>query len=365
MQVKEARYYDHLDGQRVQCKLCPHDCIIPDGGRGVCAVRYNSGGTLFTLVADRIVARNLDPIEKKPLFHFHPGSMAYSIATVGCSLRCSFCQNWEISQWPRDRLPKHLESDGEAQISDVMCPRLAQVTDQIPGEPITPAQIVQAARASGARSIAYTYTEPTIFFELAYETACLAKEQGLANIFISNGYINEAPQRELAGVLDAVNVDLKFFREESYRHLSRVKLQPILDSIQRYHELGVWLEVTTLIIPGINDSDEELTEIASFVCALSPDIPWHVSRFHAAYELQGVAQTPAETLQRAVEIGLGVGLKYVYQGNLPGEGGENTLCHRCGGRLIQRYGFHLLSNRIRRGVCPDCGTPVAGVGMGT
>lgn len=362
--MKEARFYERLGGKRVQCRLCPHDCIIPDAGRGVCAVRYNSGGTLFTLVAERIVARSLEPIEKKPLFHFYPGSNAYSIATVGCNLRCTFCQNWEISQWPRERLPKHLEEDGAERDLEPMCPRLSRRGSQVPGEPVTPGQIVRAAREGGARSIAYTFTEPTIFYELAYETAVLAKEQGLSNVFVTNGYINEAPQVELAQVLDAANVDLKFFREQSYRHQSRVKLQPVLDAIRRYHELGVWLEVTTLVIPGINDSDMELRDIASFIHDLSPDIPWHISRFHAAYEMPDTRTTPASTLERAYAIGQEVGLRYIYKGNVPGDGGEHTLCHGCGKTLIQRYGFHLLSSRIRRGACPDCGTPVAGVGMG-
>lgn len=361
--MREARHYTRLDGGRVRCGLCPHDCVIADGGRGVCAVRYNSDGTLFTLVDDRVVARHLDPIEKKPLYHFHPGSTSYSIATVGCSLRCSFCQNWEISQWPRDVLPRHLD-EAESSDSETMCPRLANLEQQIPGEPVTPDEIVRAARDSGALSIAYTYTEPTIFYELAYTTACLAREHGLANVFVSNGYINEAPQRELAQVLDAVNVDLKFFREESYRHLSRIRMQPVLEAIRRYHELGVWLEVTTLVIPGVNDSDAELTDIASFICGLSPDIPWHISRFHAAFEMQNVPPTPVATLERAAAIGARVGLRYIYKGNVPGQGGENTLCHRCGKRLVQRYGYHLLSNQVRRGACPDCGTVVAGIGMG-
>ena len=359
--MKEARFYDRLEGGRVQCRLCPHDCLIPDGGRGVCAVRYNSGGTLFSLVADRIVSHSLEPIEKKPLFHFHPGSLAYSIATVGCSLRCSFCQNWEISQWPRERLPKHLEP--AAAEADPVCPRSSRLADRIPGEFVTPEQIVRAALNGGARSIAYTFTEPTIFYELAYETACLARTQGLANVFVTNGYINEAPQRELAQVLDAANVDLKFFRDQSYRHLSRVKLQPVLDAIRRYHELGVWLEVTTLIIPGVNDSDDELREIAAFICGISPEIPWHVSRFHGAYDMRTVPPTPAQTLRRAAEIGREAGLRYVYKGNLSGDGGENTHCHQCGKRLIQRFGFQVLANQIQRGACPSCGTPVAGVGM--
>lgn len=361
--LHEARFYEPQPDGRVLCTLCPHNCRIPDGGRGVCAVRYNLGGKLYSLVYDKVVARNLEPIEKKPLFHFHPGSTAYSIATVGCCLRCAFCQNWQISQWPKAHLPKRIDEAGTEQEAEPICPRLANLAAEVPGEPVTPAQIVQAARVSGARTIAYTYTEPTIFYELAVDTARLARAAGLKNAFVTSGYINEAPQRELATILDATNVDLKFFREESYRHISRVRLQPILDAIRRYYELGVWVEITTLVVPGVNDSDGELRQIADFVCSLSPEIPWHVSRFYPAYEMRDVPATPVDTLHRAAAIGKAAGLHYVYAGNVPGDGGENTCCHRCGAVLIERYGFYVLANRVRQGRCPDCGTPVAGVGM--
>jgi pyruvate formate lyase activating enzyme len=361
--LHEARFYHPLPDHKVLCTLCPHDCRIPDGGRGACAVRYNAGGRLYTLVYDKVVARNLEPIEKKPLFHFYPGSTAYSIATVGCNLRCAFCQNWQISQWPKEALPKRIDTTGNEVEAEPICPRLARLEAQIPGEPVTPAQIVRAALDSGARSIAYTFTEPTIFYELAVDTARLAKAEGLRNVFVTSGFIGEAPQRELAEVLDAANVDLKFFRDESYRRISRVRLQPILDAIRRYVELGVWVEVTTLVVPGINDSDAELGEIAAFIRSLSPDIPWHISRFYPAHEMRDVPMTPLETLKRAAAIGAAAGLRYVYSGNVPGEGGESTACHGCGAPLIERYGFYVLANRIGQGRCPECGTPVAGIGM--
>ncbi|MAT64826.1 MAG: AmmeMemoRadiSam system radical SAM enzyme [Gammaproteobacteria bacterium] len=359
--MHEARYYTTLADGRVLCTLCPHDCHIPDGGRGACAVRYNRGGRLYTLVYDKVVSRAVEAVEKKPLFNFHPGSTAYSIGTVGCNMRCSFCQNWQISQWPKERLPKSLACKVEG---ETLCPLLEELGDEVPGEPVTPQGIVAAAVAAGATSIAYTYTEPTIFYELAYDTAVLAREQGLRNIFVSNGFISEAPLRELAGVLDAANIDLKFFREESYRHISRARLEPILQAIRLYHELGVWLEVTTLVIPGVNDSDEELGEIAGFIHSVGADVPWHVSQFYPAWRMRDVPVTPVETLRRAARIGREAGLHYVYEGNVPGEQGENTYCHQCGALLIERYGFHLRRNRIRQGVCPDCGTPVAGVGLG-
>jgi len=361
--LHEARFYEPLPDRKVLCTLCPHDCRIPDGGRGVCAVRYNVSGKLYTLVYDKVVARNLEPIEKKPLFHFLPGSTAYSIATVGCCLRCAFCQNWEISQWPKEHLPKRIDERGTEQDAEPICPRLANLAGEIPGEPVTPAQIVQAALDSGARTIAYTFTEPTIFYELAIDTARLAKSAGLKNIFVTSGYINEAPQRALAEVLDAANVDLKFFRDQTYRRISRVKLRPILDAIRRYRELGVWVEVTTLVIPGINDSDMELKEIADFLCALSPEIPWHISRFYPAHEMRDLPITPVATLKRAEAIGRAAGLRYIYAGNVPGEGGESTYCPGCGTLLIERYGFYVLSNRMREGRCPDCDCVIAGVGM--
>ena len=233
----------------------------------------------------------------------------------------------------------------------------------IPGEQLTPQAIIEAALAAGATSIAYTYTEPTIFYELAYDTAVLAREHGLKNIFVTSGYINEAPLRELATVLDSVNVDLKYFKEESYRHISRVRMQPILDAIRLYHELGVWVEVTTLVIPGVNDSDEELKEIAEFVHSVGVEVPWHVSQFYPAHKMLDRPVTPMETLRRAGDLGRAAGLRYVYEGNVPGEKGENTYCYKCNSLLIDRYGFYVRTNRIRDGACPDCGTSIDGIGM--
>lgn len=360
--MHEARYYTSLEGGKLLCTLCPHDCHIPDGGRGACAVRYNRGGKLYTLVYDRVVSRELDPVEKKPLFHFHPGATAYSIGTVGCNMRCAFCQNWQISQWAKEHLPK--TSGCKQDEGEMICPLLSDLEREVPGEPVTPQSIVAAALASGAAAIAYTYTEPTIFYELAYDTAVLARAQGLKNIFVSNGFISEAPLRELAKVLDAANIDLKSFRDETYRHISRARLEPILEAIRLYHELGVWLEVTTLVIPGVNDSDEELKDIAGFVHSVGEEVPWHVSKFYPAWKMLDVPVTPVETLRRAAEIGREAGLRYVYEGNVPGEKGENTTCYRCGALLIERYGFHVRVNRIRHGACPDCGAPIDGVGMG-
>jgi pyruvate formate lyase activating enzyme len=361
--LHEAQFYERLPGNAVLCTLCPHDCRVRDGGRGVCAVRFNDRGTLYTLVYDKVVSREIDPIEKKPLFHFLPGSRAYSIATVGCNLRCAFCQNWEISQWPKERLPHGLTAEGASQPDAPLCPQLAAIEDAIVGERVAPQEIVDAALATGCRSIAYTYTEPTVFYELAYDTAVLARARGLKNVFVTNGFISEAPLRKLATVLDAANVDVKFFNPESYKHISRARLEPILDAIRLYRALGVWVEVTTLVIPGLNDSDEELRSIARFVASVGVEVPWHVSQFYPAWKMLDRPVTPVETLRRAAEIGREAGLRYVYEGNVPGEKGENTYCPGCRTLLIRRYGFRVLDNRIRDSQCPDCGFTIDGVDL--
>ncbi len=360
--LHEARFYERLADGKVLCTLCPHDCHIAEGARGACGVRYNHQGKLYTLVYDKVVAREVNPIEKKPLYHFYPGSFAYSISTVGCNLRCSFCQNWYISQWPKDHLPKHLEAEADKHPPEMICPHLLELERIVTGEHVTPTQIVQAAKDTGCLSISYTFTEPTIFYELAYDTAVLAHQQGLKNTFVSNGFISEAPLRELAKVIDAANIDLKFFKEESYRRISRAPMQPILDAIRLYHELGVWLEITTLVITGVNDSEEELKQIARFIYDLDPAIPWHVTQYYPAYKMHQPA-TPLATLQRARQIGLDTGLRYVYEGNVPGASGDNTYCYHCGELLIQRYGFYVQENRIRDNRCPDCGVQIDGVAM--
>lgn len=360
--LHEARFCRPLPDKAVVCTLCPHDCHIHDGGRGVCAVRFNRGGKLYTLVYDKVVSQEIDPIEKKPLFHFLPGSRAYSVATVGCNLRCSFCQNWQISQWPKEYLPKNVQAEAP-KAGDPLCPQLEAANDAVLGEQVSPQQIVDGALATGCRSVAYTYTEPTIFYELAYDTALLARKRGLKNVFVTNGFIGKEALQELAKVLDAANVDLKFFNPRSYAHISRARLEPILDSIRRYHELGVWIEVTTLVIPGVNDSEQELRDIAEFIASVGPEVPWHVSRFYPAYKMLSRQVTPIATLRRAAEIGRLAGLRYVYEGNVPGDKGENTYCHQCKALLIERYGFRVRENRISKGRCPECGTKADGVAM--
>jgi pyruvate formate lyase activating enzyme len=334
--MKRAMFQELKAGGKVQCGLCAHRCLVPDGGRGICAVRENRDGVLFSLVYDRVIARNVDPIEKKPLFHFLPGSLSYSIAAPGCNFRCLHCQNADISQLPRDR------------------------GGSIPGDPVTPGQIVASAQVARCASISYTYTEPTIYFELAYETARLAVDAGLKNVFVTNGYITAEALREIRPFLHAANIDLKGFTDDFYRKVCGAKLQPVLDAIRLYKELGIWIEITTLVIPGHNDSDEVLGKIAAFVRSVGEDVPWHVSRFHPTYKLMDKPRTPIETLRRARQIGLDAGLRYVYEGNIPGEG-EETMCWSCKKSLVKRIGFAVEENRVRAGKCSYCGAVIEGV----
>ncbi|MBI5199084.1 MAG: AmmeMemoRadiSam system radical SAM enzyme [Nitrospirae bacterium] len=357
--MKEAMLYEKLDKGEVKCILCGHRCLIKDGKKGICAVRENRGGILYTLVYGKVIARHIDPIEKKPLFHFHPGSTSYSIATVGCNLRCFHCQNYEISQYPKKSYElrvKSYERNSELQT-------LNSEPKSIPGEDITPEDIVNLAIKTGCLSISYTYTEPTIFFELAYDTAILAKKKGIKNVFVSNGYTSPEATKMITPYLDANNIDLKSFRDEHYRRVCGAKLQPVLDTIRLMKESGVWVEVTTLIIPSGNDSEEELRDIAGFIKSVSIDIPWHVTQFYPTYKLLEQPRTPIKTLRRAREIGLEVGLRYVYEGNVPGEGGESTYCYNCKMLLIDRYNYLIRGNYIKESKCPNCGSVISGVGL--
>lgn len=334
--MKEAYLYEKHDNRRVRCSLCNHRCLIKVGAKGICGVRENQGGTLMSLVYGKVIARHVDPIEKKPLFHFLPGSDSYSIATVGCNFKCLFCQNADISQMPADH-------------------------DRIWGEDMTPGLIVDDAKASRSSTIAYTYTEPTIYYELAVDTARLAISKGIKNIFVSNGYMTEDCLKDIYPDLHGANIDLKAFSDKFYKEQCGAKLEPVLKTIETMNKMGVWLEVTTLLIPGLNDSDEELRSIAQFLSNIDPDIPWHISRFHPTYHLTDVGATPSGSIHRAKEIGRESGLRYVYTGNLPGDEGEKTFCHGCGDLLIDRVGFSIKANRVKGNRCPECGTEIPGV----
>jgi pyruvate formate lyase activating enzyme len=344
--MKEALLYEKLENQRVRCNLCAHRCTIAEGRKGICLVRENQGGTLYTLVYGIPLSQAVDPIEKKPLFHFYPGSTALSIATAGCNFRCAFCQNADISQMPRER-------------------------GQILGREATPDQVVHAAQRHGSRSIAFTYTEPTIFFEYTYDIAHLAHDAGIANVYVTNGYMTGEMLELFQGRsdshepwLDAANVDLKAFRDETYRKVCGARLQPVLDSLKRMKELGIWVEVTTLVVPDMNDSEVELKDLAQFIAQdLGVETPWHVSRFHPDYKMYDRDATPPTTLHRAYEIGREAGLRYVYVGNLPGAHLEDTHCPNCDQTVVSRWGFQVIHRHLQDSKCANCGTPIDGIGL--
>ena len=333
----EALWYEQIGNRAVQCGLCHHRCHISDGQRGLCGVRENQGGRLVSLVYGRLVSRSIDPIEKKPLFHFLPGSLSCSIATVGCNFRCLHCQNSQISQYP-------LVHGGA-----------------IAGELCSPREVVVEAVGSGCASISYTYVEPTIFYEFAFDCCRLAHDRGIANVFVSNGYMTEGAARQIAPVLDAINIDLKAFSDDFYQRICKARLTPVLENIRLMHGLGVWVEVTTLIIPGLNDGEDELRAIARFLATISVDLPWHVSAFRPAFKLTDRPSTPAATLRMAREIGRAEGLRYVYEGNVCSPGGEDSLCPGCGALLVGRVGFRSRIQGLRQGRCGSCGQEIAGV----
>ncbi|MBI5559885.1 MAG: AmmeMemoRadiSam system radical SAM enzyme [Deltaproteobacteria bacterium] len=332
----EARLWKKAEGNRVNCYLCSFHCNIAEGKLGVCGVRENIGGVLYSLNYGKLIAQHVDPIEKKPLFNFQPATLSYSIATVGCNFRCLHCQNYEISQMPRER-------------------------KVVAGEEAAPEEVVRNALATECRSISYTYTEPTIFFEYAYDCSVKAKEKGLKNVFVTNGYMTKECIDGLSGLLDAANVDVKGFTEEFYKKVCGAKLKPVLETIEYMLKTGIWVEVTTLVIPGHNDSEGELREIARWMYKTDKRMPWHISAFYPAYKMSGVPLTPVSIIDRAREIGLEEGLRYVYTGNVPGDPGESTYCYNCKRPLIKRFGFNVRANYISNSKCPYCDVLIDGV----
>jgi pyruvate formate lyase activating enzyme len=329
--------YERIDRNRVRCYACGHQCPIPDGAVGVCKVRYNAGGRLM-VPWGYVGGLQCDPIEKKPFFHAHPGALAYSFGMLGCDLHCSYCQNWVTSQALRD--PSAIS----------------------PPLDVTPASIVGDALRLGAKAVVSTYNEPLITSEWAVAIFKEARAAGLMTAFVSNG--NGTPQvlDYLAPWIDLYKVDLKSFDDRHYRELGG-RLQPILDTIGRLHEMGIWLELVTLLIPGFNDSDDELRRLTAFVADVSPDIPWHVTAFHGDYKMREPQSTTPAMLRRAADIGRSAGLRYVYAGNLPGQVGdlENTRCSSCSELLVERYGYFIERYRIAPdGTCPRCQTKVPG-----
>jgi pyruvate formate lyase activating enzyme len=338
MSEHDAMLWHAMEGETVQCDLCRHACKIAADQWGICHVRRNAGGLLKTVAYDRIIAANVDPIEKKPLYHFLPGSRSFSIATAGCNFRCAFCQNWQISQQPRNGAPPT-------------------------GQPVTPEQIVALAIENECDSISYTYTEPTIFFELAHDTAKLAHAAGLKNCFVSNGYMSRTALETFAPYLDAINVDLKAFREETYHTVMGAHLEGVLDTLRWLAKSNTWLEVTTLIVPGMNDSEEELADLATFIAKeLGRNTPWHVSRFHGDYEMSDTPATSLETMELAVELGQRAGLRYIYCGNVEDGRGQRTICPTCGAIVIDRVGYTISRRNLTdEGKCRKCSLVMPGV----
>ncbi len=333
---KEAFYYKTLKDNTVQCLHCPHSCIVKDGKRGFCRIKENKQGKFFNIVYAHPCAVHIDPIEKKPFFHYLPGSWALSIATVGCNLRCKFCQNWQISQ---------------------ATPEQVQTVD------LPPQNIALKAVQTKSLSIAYTYTEPMVFYEFALDTAVIAKSRGIKNVMHTNGYINQDPLRRICAHLDAINVDLKAFTEEYYQRVCAASLKHVLENlIIIKKEKGVWLEITNLIVPSLNDNQDEIKKMCKWIYKnLGPDVPIHFSRFFPIYKLSSLPPTPVSTLESARDIALGSGLKFVYIGNLPGNSAENTYCPNCKKELIKRVGYTILKNVLKESKCPYCEEPIAGI----
>ncbi len=337
--MRSALHFQKLEN-KVRCTLCPHFCTLDPDEIGLCGVRQNREGELYSLVYGKAIASHVDPIEKKPLFHVYPGSRSMSIATAGCNFSCQFCQNHEISQVQphRGRL--------------------------IMGEDVTPDQVVRAAGDHGCKTIAFTYTEPTIYYEFAFDIARQAQDAGIESVWISNGFINPEPLKEIAPYLVGANIDLKGWDETFYKEYVGGRLKPVLQALKLFKESGVWVEVTTLVVPGHVDDENQYRDVSHFIRdELGPETPWHISRFYPHYQCTHLPSTPVDALRRAREIGQEEGLYYVYSGNVPGDDGEHTCCHHCGYQLIERYGFQVLHNAIRDGVCPNCGTAPHGVGM--
>lgn len=332
-----AAFAEAEDGGKVRCSLCPHACTIQPGKLGLCRTRRNDGGILTALTYGRIDAAADDPVEKKPLFHFRPGSSTFSVAAVGCNLVCPFCQNHSLSQMLRD----------------------GGSLDEGAGRR-TPDEVVAAALGNGSASISFTYSEPILSFEFARDVAAVARPRGIDIVFVTNGQMNEEPARALAAFLAAANVDLKCFSAAGYAEVLGGRLDATLRTIEILAAAGVWVEITTLVVPGFNDGDEELAGIARFIAGVGRDIPWHVSRFHPAYRWLDGGLTPASTLGRAREIGRAEGLRHVYTGNLPGDDGEKTYCPACRTPVIDRRGYRIAAIALQGGRCANCGETIAG-----
>lgn len=331
----EARYYEKLPYRKVKCKLCPRECVIDDRERGYCGVRENHGGTYYTLVHSRVCAANVDPVEKKPFFHFAPGALAYSVATAGCNVNCRMCQNWDISQVR---------------------------PEQVHAVRIPPMDLVGLARQYHCPLVAYTYSEPVVFYEYVIDAARAARAAGIKNVVVTGGFIQEDPLRELCGHVDAVKVDLKGITEKFYKEVVNGELKPILKALVTLRKQGIWTEIVYLVIPTLNDTDQEFREVARWVKSeLGTDVPLHFSRFHPEYLLKNLPVTPLKTLERAKAAADAEGLHYVYLGNVPGHPAENTYCPKCGRKVVERMGLAVQAVHLRKGKCQYCAQPIPGI----
>ena len=331
----EARYYDKLPDREVECRLCPRLCRLGDKERGYCGVRENIGGTYYTLVYGKACSLNVDPVEKKPFFHVLPGTSALSLATAGCNVNCKFCQNWQISQVRPEQVP-HFD--------------------------LPPAEVAAAAERYKCRSVAYTYTEPTVFFEYMYDSALEARRKGLKNCVVTAGHIQPEPLQQLLQVVDAVKIDLKAFRQDFYKEYVRGDLQPVLDSIRTVSRSKVWLEIVYLVIPTLNDGESDIRNMCRWLAEeVGPDVPLHFSRFQPMYLIKNLPPTPISTLESLWDIARKEGMNYVYVGNVPGHKGETTYCSSCRRKVIERFGMQISSISLKKGACPFCQQPIPGI----
>jgi pyruvate formate lyase activating enzyme len=332
---KRIALFQEETARGIMCRICPNECVLKEGEISKCNNRKVYQSKLYTMAYGNPCSVNVDPVEKKPLYHFLPGSGAFSIATAGCNLVCLNCQNWSISQTSPDKTRNY---------------------------ELSPQQVVEECIKSQCKSIAYTYSEPTTFYEYAFETAILARKAGIKNIVKSNGYINEEPLRKLCGVIDAANIDLKAFTESAYLKLSGGKLQPVLNSLKIYKEMGVWLEITNLIVPSWTDNLDEIRKMCSWLVNNGfTHTPLHFSRFYPLYKLDQLPPTPVDMLNKAAEIAAEEGLKYIYIGNVPGNETADTKCPSCNKDVIKRQGYRILLNNITDGKCQSCGKKVDGI----
>jgi len=333
--LKEVRYYKKLPELKIQCQICPKECEIADLERGYCGNKENRKGTYYSLVYGQSCAAHVDPIEKKPLFHYLPSTVAFSIAAAGCNFECKFCQNWRIAQYR---------------------------PEQVDSFSLPPRELVSLANQKGCPTIAFTYTEPVVYYEYMYDTAQYARSMGIGSVMISNGYIKEEPLIQLCKQLNGVKVDLKAFSEKFYKEYCSGELKPVLETLQRLQKIGIWYELVVLIIPTLNDSDLEIRAMCEWIKSeLGVNVPIHFSRFHPMYKIKNLPSTPVKTLETAHAIARDVGLHYVYLGNVTGHKAESTFCPGCGKVLIERVGYHVVRNALQGGACPSCKRIIPGV----